>query len=327
MKYIDMHCDTLSKGIAFHKENIMDFKEASIDVNRLVKAGTGAQFFAIFMAQNAEPSWYGYDDGKPLPDHWVLFEDMLALFHRTLEADSRIAFAGNYSDLQANEAAGKVSAFLTVENGYLVNGKMENLKVLHDKGVRLITLTWNDPNCFGQNNTFDPLLINQGLTEFGINAIAEMNRLGIIIDVSHLNDGGLWDVIKYSKKPFVASHSNSRLLSSHQRNLTDEMIKALAEKGGVSGINFNGPFLNADINDSHSTVEAMVRHIKYMINVGGEDFVALGTDFDGIGGDLEIDSCDKMNHLFDALSSGGISDRIIEKIAFGNMKRIIRECL
>jgi len=327
MKYIDMHCDTLSKGIALHKDNIINFSEASIDIDRLVGIGAYAQFFAVFMAQNAKPSWYGFDDSKPLPDHWVLFEEMHKLFMRTLNADDRIAFSGNYSDLKANEEAGKVSAFLTVENGYLVNGQMENLKKLHDNGVRLITLTWNDPNYFGQNNTYDPSLMDLGLTEFGIEAIFEMNRLGIIIDVSHLNDGGFWDVIKHSNKPFVASHSNSRLLSPHQRNLTDEMIKALADKGGISGLNFNGPFLNADINDEHSSIEAMVRHIKHFINVGGEDFVALGTDFDGIGGQLEIEGCHKMGLLFDALSVSGIPDSIIEKIAYKNVERIIKECL
>src|SRR5699024_2775635 len=160
-----------------------------------------------------------------------------------------------------------------------------------------------------------------GLKTFGKDAIEYMNHLGMIIDVSHLSDGGFYDVAKISKKPFIASHSNSRTLSPHQRNMTDEMIKILAEKGGVMGLNFAPQFLNEDISIRDSKIELMVKHLNYMKNIGGEDVIALGSDFDGIGGNLELDSSDKMYLLFDALRVDGWSERLIEKLAYKNALR------
>ena len=124
-----------------------------------------------------------------------------------------------------------------------------------------------------------------------------------------------------------ASHSNCRALSPHQRNLTDEMIKILADKGGVSGINFGPEFLNADVTCKDSTNELIVKHIKHFINVGGTDCVGLGSDFDGIGGNLEVGSSDKVPMIWDLLHKEGISDDVIEKIAWKNHFRVIKEAM
>jgi len=191
----------------------------------------------------------------------------------------------------------------------------------------LMTLTWNDPNCFGQNHSVDPAFMQRGLTDFGKEAIPYMNDLGIIVDVSHLSDGGFYDVAELSKKPFVASHSNCRALSPSTRNLTDDMIRVLACKGGVAGINFEPTFLNMDSNDIHSRVSRMCDHVEHFIMVGGEECVGIGTDFDGIGGEFEISDCTKMNLFFDELHRRKISDRVIEKIAFGNVSRVIKDSM
>ena len=325
MKYIDMHCDTLGNGMAEHKQSITKLECSMTDVDRLLQVNTMAQFFAMFVPQRNMPEWYGLEE---MPEHEMLLEKMYHIFLNTLkENEHRIAFAQSYEQLQNNQNSGKMSAFLTMENGYAVRGQMENLRKFHDMGVGLMTLTWNDPNCFGQNHSSDRNLMQLGLTEFGKEAIPYMNELGIIIDVSHLSDGGFYDVAKYSKKPFVASHSNCRELSPSTRNLTDDMIRMLAECGGVAGINFEPTFLNWDLKDKKSRVSRMCDHVEHFIKVGGVECVGIGTDFDGIDGEFEIKDCTQMNLFFEELHHRKISDDVIEKIAYGNVMRVIGESM
>lgn len=325
MKYIDMHCDTLSIGLAQHKETITKLEKSMIDIDRLHQTGTGAQFFAMFVPQRDVPKWYGMDK---MPKHEVLLEMMSDIFRKTIkENENRMAFAQSFEKMQENLQEGKMSAFLTMENGYAVRGKIENLKKFHDMGVGLMTLTWNDPNCFGQNHSSDRTLMQTGLTDFGKEAIPYMNELGIIVDVSHLSDGGFYDVAEFSKKPFVASHSNCRELSPSTRNLTDDMIRMLAEKGGVAGINFEPTFLNWNQEDIHSRVSRMCDHVEHFIKVGGEECVGIGTDFDGIGGQFEISDCTKMNLLFDELHRRKLGADVIDRIAYKNVTRVIKESM
>ena len=325
MRYIDMHCDTLGNGMVEHKQTITKLQYSMTDIDRLFQAHTMAQFFAMFVPQRNMPQWYGLEE---MPKHEVLLEKMYQIFLNTLkENENKMAFAQSYEQLKNNQKNGKMSAFLTMENGYAVRGQMENLKKFHDMGVGLITLTWNDPNCFGQNHSSDRNLMQLGLTEFGKEAIPYMNELGMIIDVSHLSDGGFYDVAEYSKKPFVASHSNCRELSPSTRNLTDDMIRILAECGGVAGINFEPTFLNWDLKDKKSRVSRMCDHVEHFIKVGGVECVGIGTDFDGIDGEFEIKDCTQMNLFFDELHRRKISDDVIEKIAYGNVMRVIGESM
>lgn len=325
MRYIDMHCDTLSMGMMHHKKTITKLQGSMLDIERLIRADAGAQFFAMFVPQRNMPQWYGLDK---MPEHEVLLENMKEIFTETLkENEDRMAFAQSYEEMQKNLKNGKVSAFLTMENGYAVRRKMENLKKFHDWGVGLMTLTWNDPNCFGQNHSSDRTLMQTGLTDFGKEAISYMNDLGMLIDVSHLSDGGFYDVAELTRKPFVASHSNCRELSPSTRNLTDDMIRILAEKGGVAGINFEPTFLNRDQNDCHSRISCMCDHVEHFIKIGGVECVGIGSDFDGIDGEFELSDCTKMELLFEELYRRGVSDDVIDKIAFGNVARVIRESM
>ncbi len=322
--YIDMHCDSLEKALCAHREDLGSMPEISVDAKRLAEAGAYAQFFACFLHQGDTPEWYGLTE---MPDHWDLFLMMRELFFRTVERTPGLAFCGSARDYEANRKNGFVSALLTVENGYLVQGEPERLRELRKLGVRLISLTWNDANCFGAPNSADPAVMAQGLTPFGLEAVPFMNELGLIVDVSHLSDGGFWDVCRVAKKPFVASHSNCRALSPHQRNLTDEMIRALAERGGIAGLNFCPAFLLPAGTGRESRVEDMCRHVLHLLRVGGEDVIALGTDFDGIGGSLEIASCTELPRLFDALLRAGLTERQLDKFMHGNAERVLRDCL
>lgn len=167
----------------------------------------------------------------------------------------------------------------------------------------------------------------RGLKPFGLDAVEAMNGLEILIDVSHLSDGGFWDVAKRSKKPFVASHSNARALSPHPRNLTDDMIRALADAGGVMGLNFAPKFLSVDAAGTKSSIEQLCRLIEHVRRAGGIDCIAVGSDFDGIRGELEVADASRMPALFEGLRRRGFADGEIEKIAFQNARRVIGEAM
>ena len=319
MKLIDMHCDTLL-GLV-HGENInLKSNHLCVDLEKMKQADSMAQFFACFINMRrfqGEDRWNkGYEYAM----------NMIARGKKEFAAyPNEIAMATNYYELLHNENSGKMSAILTVEEGGIIDGKIENLEALYREGIRLITLTWNEENCLAFPNSDDATVMNSGLKPFGIEVVERMNDMGMIIDVSHLSDGGFWDVIKYSKKPVVASHSNARALCGHRRNLTDEMIHALAENGGVSGINFYPVFLNEN---AKATVDDLAHHIEHMYRLGGEDFVAMGTDFDGFDdGELDIKHLGQMEMLYDALKKRRFNDTQLEKFWFRNAMRVIKETL
>lgn len=326
--YIDLHCDTLTEALMKKSGTAEVLSGTMADVRRLREAGAAAQFFAMFLPQNRTEGWFGGEE-QPTPEE--LLHGMYQIYCRTMEECSdMIAPARNYRELDANRSQGKMSAFLTIENGFLVRGSMEKIREFYDMGVRLVTLTWNDPNCFGFCHSRDPEEMARGLTDFGKEAVSYMQELGMLVDVSHLSDGGFWDVAGIagrSGKPFVASHSNCRTLAPATRNLTDGMIRALAECGGVAGLNFEPAFLNEDENDRRSRVSRMCDHMMHLIDKGGIECAAIGTDFDGIRGTFEIKDCTGMTLLFAELRRRGLSEDAVWKIAYGNAARVIRETM
>ncbi len=322
-RYIDLHCDTLMIAHFAHKSNCWEL-EGMCDVKRLLKAQARAQFMAIFLPSPDSKIWQrrNYEGDEPY------LQSCLEIFRKTLE-DCADVVQGVYSgsDLQKAQEAGKIGLFLTIEDGRDLQGSMERLDLYHRWGVRLITLTWNHKNCLGSPNSSDPAIMNDGLTPFGKDAVVRMQELGIIVDVSHLSDGGFWDVVTLAKKPFVASHSNARALSPHRRNLTDDMIRAIADHGGVTGLNFMPEFLHQDTISKQSRIDLMVQQARHIVNIGGKDVLCIGTDFDGFSGELEISGPDEMYKLFDGLKNGGFSEDDIEKIAWRNAQRVLLDTL
>jgi len=331
MKFIDMHCDTLmyaARGMHSTEGGMSDLLKipsAMLDIQRMRKSGISTEFFAIFFPPKENGLIVAGDDRYTDEQY---FDLLFKCYKNTMElGKDYIAEAMNAADILKNEAAGKMSGILTFEDGRIIDGSLDKMKHYYDKGLRLISLTWNEENCFGFPNADDPVLMAKGLKPFGKEAVQYMNDLGVLIDVSHLSDGGFWDVAEISKKPFIASHSNCRSLSPHRRNLTDEMIKKMAEAGGVSGINFAPQFLNTDITSKDSTLELLSLHLRKMIDLGGEGFPALGSDFDGTSGNLDVDCVTKMSLIFDRLKQDGVSERVIEKIAYDNAFRVIKETM
>lgn len=316
MRFIDMHCDTFwlmmkKQGVGLQKNDLC------VDIEKMKVAGSMAQFFASFIHMSQ------FEGENAVEEGYRHALDMIAYGKAELaKCSDSIAVAHDYDELIANRDNGMMSAILTLEEGGVINGKMEYLEELYRQGIRLITLTWNHENCIGFPNSRDAKLMQLGLKPFGIEVVKRMNELGMIVDVSHLSDGGFWDVIKHSTKPVVASHSNARSLCAHPRNLTDEMLKAMAEKGGVCGINFYPYFLHES---GKATVEDIANHAWHMYQIGGEDVVAMGTDFDGFDeGELDIAHMGEMEHIYGALKRRGFSERQMRKILSDNILRVMQ---
>jgi membrane dipeptidase len=252
--------------------------------------------------------------------------------------EDKIALALNYGDIIKNQETGKMSALLTIEDGGVTKGNLAFLRNFYRIGVRMITLTWNYDNGIGYPNfkfipgekpDFHlPDTIN-GLTDFGIEFITEMERLGMIIDVSHLSDAGFYQVLKNTTKPFVASHSNARAKCNHARNLTDEMIKLIAERGGVIGMNYCPGFLNEadDGKKNVGTIASIVDNIQHIASIGGYECIGLGSDFDGITGHKELPDASYLPLLAEALNKTGMKQHEIEAVFYKNVLRLYKDVL
>ncbi len=245
MNLIDMHCDTVYELLSENMPD-QDLKKnhLKVDIEKMKRGGSMAQFFACFVPLEEFL-------GKSKHEQAYEYVRRMATYlkKQIWIYPDEIAFAGNGNDLDRNRKDGKISAFLTLEEGGVIHGELERVQGVYDMGIRLITLTWNYENCIGYPNSQEAQVMEQGLKPFGFSVVEEMNRIGMIIDVSHLSEGGFWDVVSHSKTPPVASHSNARALRNHRRNLSDEQIRALAEKGEryrpefLSGVSWEKRFL------------------------------------------------------------------------------------
>lgn len=329
MKVFDLHCDTLSElrraemrgdGQTFAHNN------GHIDLEKLEKGDYMLQCFAAFV---------NLADPTPGADPLVTALEEIDVFKRMMERYSdRIAPVYRPEDIRKNAEAGKISGMLTIEEAGCCKGSLGVLRRLQELGVRMMTLTWNYPNELAAPNANPggPLVANTetGLTEQGFAFLEEMERLHITADVSHLSDKGFWDIANHSTRPFAASHSNCRALSPHNRNLTDEMIRALAEKGGIAGLNYCASFVDAD--SAHpklcrSTVERLAKHAAHFKQVGGIEVISLGSDFDGIGGQRELETAADMPLLAEALRREGFTEDEVEAIYWRNAYRFFKNNL
>lgn len=321
MKYIDLHCDSLN--IAFQSEHTDVYENCglSVDIVKLKKSNALAQIFAIYMPPCDELVQRGITDDEYIKALYNILTNTIDT-HR-----EEVALVRHYADLVENEQKERVSVMLSLEDGRAVNGNFRTLYRFYEMGIRMINPTWNTANCWGFPNSEDETIMQKGLTVFGKNAVEYCNNKGILIDVSHLSDGGFWDVVTISKKPIAASHSNCRALVPHPRNLTDEMIRAIAEKGGVVGSTFVPTFLSVNQPPRYSKLEDISRHIQHTYQIGGEDVLAIGTDFDGTTGYFDIANSGEMQMLYGYLAGGGMPARILDKMFYKNALRIFKDTI
>ena len=306
----------------YNSEHDWNLKDAKLQINlhHLQKGNCLAQCFAMFVPL------------KRVANPFETCMEMIDRYYLEIARNaSLIAPAYTLEDIYKNKSEGKISSILTIEEGGVVKGNLAFLRDFYRLGVRMICLNWNYENGIGYPNftihghkpDFKTPNVQAGLTAFGIEMVKEMNRLGIIVDVSHLSDAGFYDVLKTTVKPIVASHSNARSVCNNVRNLTDEMIVALHKNGGVMGMNFCAAFVNEDEEAGKKTIDNIICHIKHIKALVGIDNIALGSDFDGIDPNIELADASFMPLLFNRLKEEGFSEEEIEKIAYKNSLRVL----
>lgn len=307
---IDLHCDTIMQLLDHPDSGDLYRNTWKIDIEKLQKAHSKVQDFALFINFGETNDPYGrYEEMRNLCTTQIYLYG------------EHIQHVLSYQDVESVYESGKIGALMSIEEGGVLGGDLDKLKQAYQDGVRLITLTWNYPNGLGEPHCGEQ---HKKLTPKGIEFVEVMQDLGIIVDCSHLNDAGTEQLGDILDVPFVASHSNAREVTAHTRNLPDNLIKLIANKGGVIGLNFAQSFLGTS---PVSRIEDIVKHGLYLINKGGEDVVALGTDFDGIKPNTEIKDASEMYRLYDAFKEAGLSVEQCEKLFWKNADRLLKEIL
>lgn len=331
---VDFHCDAVLAtlpdsaykiGEAGRRTLSEKSKEGHVDIPRLIEGGIDCQVFSHFV----EPVY------NPIATRRML--QVMGYSLSEIEKSDQLAIVTKVNEIYKNHG-NKVSIIVGFEGGEAIDQDLRILNMFYRLGLRRLTLCWNNRNAIADGVRWQRS--KGGLTEFGVSVVEECNKLGILVDVSHITDAGFWDVMEVSKDPVIASHSNCRALCSHMRNLTDDMIKALVEKGGVQGVNYVPPFLiDMDMRKimagdkeeykkaENATVETVVNHIDHMVELAGNtNHVGLGSDFDGVPIIAKgLEDTSKVPNLTRALVARGYSDHDVEKILGGNFLRVIRK--
>lgn len=327
MNIIDLHCDTISEIYWKRKERDISLRENDlmIDINKLKKSNVMMQCFAIFTHLEKVKNPFEY------------VNELIDLYEEEIKKNvSEINFAKSFEEILKNKNEGKISAMLTLEEGEAIEGDLKNLEHFYNRGVRMMSLTWNFENSIAYPNReiikdgkFVGVMpeTEQGLKPFGFEVIMKMEELGMIVDVSHLSDAGIYDILDVMKKPFMASHSNARGVCNHARNLSDDMIKKMANKGCIAGLNYYPGFLSEDFShrEKKAYIEDAIKMLKYMINTGGSEFAALGSDYDGFQAELEWEDAGGTAILIDEMKKAGFKSSLIDNITYKNALRIFKE--
>lgn len=322
LRVFDLHCDTLDR-LAFYGDPSVPggFAEHDVHVPAARMATLADNDAHISLARTAAFAWCQCFAAF-IPDvvqgdaAWSLFTRVRGVWERELERCSgQLACVRAGGDIDTAHAAGKTAGLFTVEGASFLEddaAAQVRLDALADAGVRMITLTWNGPNALGSGND-----TTDGLTAFGRTMVRELERRTIMVDVSHLNDAGFKDVCAVAERPFAASHSNARAVCGHPRNLADWQLREIADRGGVVGLNFCRDFLS----DVHAdpTHDDVLRHVDHVLEVAGEDVLALGSDYDGCDVPTWLDPCNRVGDLHTLLVHQ-FGREIAGKVFFNNAR-------
>ncbi len=315
MFVLDSHCDTPSQIYRYNLDLSKDNENAHVDFPKLGRGGVDGAFFALYI-----PAEMDSDSDKA----FGYARDLLAGVHECLRANpDRAALAVSEHQALENQRNGKFSVFIGLENGSPIGESLERLRWFHNAGIRYVTLCHT-----GNNLICDSCATAEkrwgGLSPFGREVVAEMNKLGMLVDVSHISDEAFYDVLDASVKPIVATHSCCRALADHPRNMTDDMIKALAAAGGVIQINFYPVFLDSNYEKNLPSCERIADHIDRVVDMVGIDHVGLGSDYDGIDiAPQGMENISKFYKVFDELRFRGYPEADLAKISSENFFRIL----
>ncbi|MEG0757571.1 MAG: membrane dipeptidase, partial [Raoultibacter sp.] len=248
------------------------------------------------------------------PAAWKFFEHIKAYFDRQMQAcGKRIVQVSDARTIESVLGSGKVAALLTIEGGSFLQDSLEHVDDIAKAGVKMLTLTWNGENALGSGND-----TRHGLTAFGKRVVQALEAHKIVVDVSHLNDAGFSDVCDIVTRPFAASHSNARAICGHKRNLTDTQIRAIADSGGIIGLNYCTEFLSSRHTDP--TCDDVLRHVDRILETGGEGVLALGSDYDGCDVPSWLSSADKVRNLHHLIAEH-FGSQVAEKVCYENATR------
>jgi membrane dipeptidase len=305
---IDSHCDTVQK-IADHGAKLNEQGQSHVTIKGLREGKVGLQFFAAFVGPKVKHLQRGL---KLIDAYYHMLDTYPDDFLQVLK----------YDDIEKAREQKKIGAMLTVEGGDVLEGELFNLRMLYRLGVRAMTLTWNYRNEIADGALEDKSL--GGLSTFGHTVIKEMNRLGMLADVSHLSEKGFYDVMEISEKPIAASHSNAWSICRHPRNLKDDQIRLLHQKKGVMGMNFYPPFLSKEA----ANMGDIIKHIEYIAALAGTDVIGFGSDFDGIEETpAGITGPEDYVSIIEELLKLNYKEEEIRKMAGGNYLRLLKEIL
>lgn len=311
----DCHCDTLTE--LYNKNASLYENEQHFDIKRQIALGGGLQFCAIYIPTEV----FRYQGGLR---YTLCLLDKYNQEIKKLHENGIDVLQVRTAEDAGNVLKHKAATLLAIEEGGAIDGSLEALRCLYELGVRAMTLTWSNRNDIADG--INEEATGSGLTLFGKQVVAEMNRLGMLVDVSHISTAGFWSVIETSTKPIIATHSNAKSLCAHPRNLNDEQIKALAQNGGLAGITFAGQFLEEDWRNA--CIESVHKHIDYMLNlIGNDDHIGFGSDFDGISHPpYNIQGVQDYKPLIEYLSKY-YSDETINKITHQNVINLLQKVL
>jgi membrane dipeptidase len=309
----DGHCDTLLEILSGKRKFGERSKKGHIDLPRLREGGVTAQVLAIYLEDQYLPAGAVKQTLRLLD---VLYRELAA-------HPDTFTLATKAADIKAAKRAGKVAAVVGLEGAEALEGDLGTLRMFYRLGVRLLTVAWSRRNQaadgVGEART------GGGLTNFGLQMVQECNKLGILLDISHLAPAGVRDVLEGSSQPIIASHSNAYALCAHPRNLNDEQLLAVAKKGGVVCVVFVPSFITTDRKEA--SLEKLLDHIDHIVHVAGIDHVGLGSDFDGFGPPPPV-GLEDVTHL-PGITAGlvqrGYSETDVRKILGENLLRVFRQ--
>ncbi|MGC9369967.1 MAG: dipeptidase [Paracoccaceae bacterium] len=338
----DGHNDVLLKlyraGGPAAAESFVTGRDGHVDLPRATEGGFGGGFFAVYV-----PSAVDLDDkfeqmnqpryDLPLPEP-IEWEDALpvalnqaAILFR-LEELGALKVCRSAADIRGCLETGKMAAILHIEGAEAIDPELHTLEVLYRAGLRSIGPVWSRTTIFGEGVPFrypSDGDTGGGLTDHGLRLVRRCNELGIMIDLSHLNMAGFWDVARHSNAPLVATHSNAHAICPHARNLTDEQLDAIRDSDGMVGLNFAVAFLRADGQMADTGLDQMLRHLDHLVERLGETRVGLGSDFDGAMVPSEIGSAAGLPALRAAMAAHGYDDALIQKLCHGNWLRVLEK--
>jgi membrane dipeptidase len=331
----DGHNDTILKlqMAADHGEPLNFAENCSpldIDLPKARAGNLAGGFFAMFTPSQFQKRDQDFDMHDPANfaavDQSVALNFTLAMFARlrrlSRELPDDLAICSDATDIRSAMDTGKIAILPHIEGAACIDPDFNALEILHAAGLRSLGLVWSRPNGFGDGAPMEAQpTINpgKGLTPAGFELVRECNRLGVLVDLSHLTEAGFWDVAKTTTRPLIATHSNAHAVSPSARNLTDKQLTAVAESGGIVGLNFHVGFLREDCSDDADTpLLQMIRHLDHLISILGEDGVALGSDFDGCVIPQELGDASGLPKLIAAMRQSGYGEALIAKICHQN---------